>query len=104
MRRKKSGIAAGWSDPDDAPELTEEMLDRADFFDGDKLIKRGRGRPRVEKPKKQITLRLDADVIAALRKSGPGWTGRVNEVLSRSVKNGQFIKREAGQKATRKRA
>jgi uncharacterized protein (DUF4415 family) len=92
MRRKKSATATDSIDPDDAPELTEEMLDRADFYIGDKLIKRGRGRPRVEKPKEQITLRLDADVISAIRKSGPGWTGRVNEVLSRSVKTGQFAK------------
>ena len=33
-----------------------------------------------------------ADVISAIRKSGPGWTGRVNDVLSRSVKTGQFAK------------
>src|SRR3954447_17377576 len=92
MRRKKSGTATGWVDPDDAPELTEEMLDRADFYIGNKLIKRGRGRPRIEKPKEQITLRLDADVISAIRKSGPGWTGRAEDVLSRSVKTGQFAK------------
>ena len=92
MARKKNATATAWVDPDDAPELTEEMLDRADFYIGDKLIKRGRGRPRIEKPKEQITLRLDADVISAIRKSGPGWTGRVNDVLSRSVKTGQFAK------------
>lgn len=97
MPRKKSAIETAWVDPDDAPELTEEMLDRADFYIGDKLIKRGRGRPRVERPKEQVTLRLDADVLEAIRKSGPGWTGRVNDVLSQSVKTGQFAK-------TRKRA
>src|SRR5256714_11201200 len=92
MRRKKSATATDWVDPDDAPELTEEMLDRADFYIGNKLIKRGRGRPRIEKPKEQVTLRLDADVISAIRKSGPGWTGRGNDVLSRSVQTGQFAK------------
>lgn len=92
MPKKKNATATAWVDPDDAPELTEEMLDRADFYVGDKLIKRGRGRPRIEKPKEQITLRLDADVISAIRKSGPGWTGRVNDVLLRSVKTGQFAK------------
>jgi hypothetical protein len=39
MPRKKS--AKGWTDPDDAPELTEAMLDHADIYDGDKLIMRG---------------------------------------------------------------
>lgn len=92
MPKKKKDTARPWVDPDDAPELTEDWFERADFYDGDKLIKRGRGRPPLERPKEQVTLRLDADVIAAIRKSGPGWTGRVNDVLSRSVKTGQFAK------------
>ena len=36
------------------------------------------GRPRLERPKEPVKLRLDADVVAALRKSGPGWQTRVN--------------------------
>ena len=92
MPKKQKATGTPWVDPDDAPELTEDWFERADIYDGDKLIKRGRGRPRIEKPKEQITLRLDADVISAIRKSGPGWTGRVNDVLSRSVKTGQFAK------------
>jgi uncharacterized protein (DUF4415 family) len=90
MQKKKRSTGTAWADSDDAPELTDAMLDRADFYDGDRLIKRGRGRPRLERPKEQVTLRLDADVIAALRKSGPGWTGRVNDILSQSVKTGRF--------------
>lgn len=31
-----------WVDPDDAPELTDEMLDRAVFRHGDTIIRRGR--------------------------------------------------------------
>lgn len=97
MPKKKKTTGTSWVDPDDAPELSKDWFEHADIYDGDKLIKRGRGRPPLEKPKEQVTLRLDADVIAAIRKSGPGWTGRVNDVLSRSVKTGQFAK-------TRKRA
>ncbi|WP_292506536.1 BrnA antitoxin family protein [Methylobacterium sp.] len=66
---------------DDIPELTAEMMARADFHIGDKLIRRGRGRPRVASPKKQVTLRLDADVIERFRASGPGWQVRVNDIL-----------------------
>jgi uncharacterized protein (DUF4415 family) len=44
-------------------------------------IKRGRGRPRAEHPKEQVTMRLDADVIEGLRSSGPGWQVRVNALL-----------------------
>ena len=40
-----------------------------------------RGRPRLDNPKKQITLRLDADLIAHYRKTGRGWQTRINEAL-----------------------
>jgi uncharacterized protein (DUF4415 family) len=67
------------ADYDDIPELTDEMMERADLFVGDKLIRRGR--PRSEKPKKQVTLRLDADLLDGLRATGPGWQTRINDVL-----------------------
>lgn len=44
-----------------------------------------RGRPRLEKPKRQVTIRLDSDVIDRLRASGPGWQSRVNEILKKAV-------------------
>ena len=40
-----------------------------------------RGRPRLENPKKQITLRLDADIVEHFRKTGRGWQTRINEAL-----------------------
>ena len=96
------------SDPDDAPELTEEMLDRADFYRDGKLVKHGRGRPRLDAPKKQLTLRLDAVLVEALRASGKGWSGRVNEALIRSLKRGEIAGKVEGtrkaRKAARKRA
>lgn len=33
---------APWRDPDDSPEWTDEMFDRADVHQGDRLIRRGR--------------------------------------------------------------
>lgn len=30
-----------WQDPDDAPEITKEMLERADFYKNGKLVKKG---------------------------------------------------------------
>src|SRR5436305_13794896 len=92
MPKKKKTTGTSWIDPDDAPELTKDWFKHAYIYDGDKLIKRGRGRPPLEKPKEQVTLRLDADVIAAIRKTAPGGPGRINDVLSRSVKTGQFAK------------
>ena len=67
------------ADYDDIPELTDEMMERADLFIGDKLIRRGR--PKLEQPKKQVTLRLDADLLDGLRATGPGWQTRINDVL-----------------------
>jgi uncharacterized protein (DUF4415 family) len=44
---------------------------------------RRRGRPRLASPKRQVTLRLDADVIEGMRATGPGWQVRVNDTLRR---------------------
>jgi uncharacterized protein (DUF4415 family) len=68
---------------DEAPEWTDEMFDRAELRHGDKVIRRGR--PPLDAPKVQVTLRLDPDVLAALRATGAGWQSRVNQILRRSV-------------------
>jgi uncharacterized protein (DUF4415 family) len=33
-----------------------------------------------------VTLRLDADVVGAFKEDGPGWQGRINEELKKTVK------------------
>jgi uncharacterized protein (DUF4415 family) len=87
MTAKRAAIKQEWIDPDDMPEWTGEMLDRADLRDGDKVIRRGkRGRPPLEAAKAQITLRLDPDIIAHFRAGGPGWQSRINETLRRHVR------------------
>lgn len=40
-----------------------------------------RGRPPVEHPKEKVTVRLDADLLAELRASGPGWQTRLNDAI-----------------------
>ena len=72
-------------DPDDAPELTPGMLDQAEVFEGDRFIRRGRGRPKSDAPKETIAIRLDQDVLARLRASGPGWQSRINQMLRRDL-------------------
>jgi len=52
---------------DEAPELTEEMLDRADIRHGDRVVRRGR--PPLDNPKEAVKLRLDHDILAAYRKT-----------------------------------
>jgi uncharacterized protein (DUF4415 family) len=39
------------------------------------------GRPRADNPKQAVKLRIDADVLARFRESGPGWQTRINSIL-----------------------
>ena len=71
MRRKKESGASEWVDPVDALEITAEMMAGADLHHGDKLIRRGR--PPSAAPKQAVKLRLDADVLAHFRETGPSW-------------------------------
>ena len=86
MPRKPGSGELAWTDPDDAPELGEAFFTRADVLDGDRLV--SRGRPRLDKPKRQITLRLDADVVDGLRATGPGWQTRASAALAAWLASG----------------
>lgn len=72
-------------DPDEAPELTVDMLNKAEMFDGDKFVRRGRGRPLADVRKEKINVRLDPDVLERLRASGPGWQTRINDMLREAL-------------------
>ncbi len=96
MKKKKTGPHKqddeAIDDPD-SPELTPEMIRRMrpmrevypEFVKEIKLT-RSRGRPKLEYPKVQVTLQLDADVVGAFKEDGPGWQGRINEELKKTVK------------------
>lgn len=60
---------------EELPELDEAML-------AGSVVNRG-GRPRSSNPRKLITLRLPADVIARWRATGPGWQTRMAQRLER---------------------
>lgn len=49
-----------------------------------------RGRPKLEAPKVEVKIRLDAKIVEYLRGSGPGWQTRVNAVLGQLVTKGQI--------------
>ena len=70
---------------DDIPELTDGFFEKADFYIGDKLIRRGRGRPPLGVPKKLVSLRLDQEVIERFRAGGPGWQSRINAALRKHL-------------------
>jgi len=69
---------------DDAPELTAEWFARADLYESDKLVRRGR--PKGSGAKELVSLRLDKQAIAAFRRTGSGWQTRINDAVVRSAK------------------
>jgi uncharacterized protein (DUF4415 family) len=82
---------AARSDPDN-PELTDDFFARARRLSKSEVkriaavFRRGPGRPASERKKVSVTIRLDPDVLAALKAQGPGWQTRVNQLLARWVK------------------
>ena len=90
MPAKKPSTKPIWTDPDDAPALDEAFFERADRYAGAKL--RPRGRPKAAVTKEPVKIRLDADVLAALRESGEGWQTRINDTLRASLELGGKIK------------
>ncbi|HEX3944184.1 MAG TPA: BrnA antitoxin family protein [Rhizomicrobium sp.] len=43
------------------------------------------GRPPLERPKQQISLRLDPDVISAYRSTGAGWQKLMRDALAKAA-------------------
>ncbi len=39
------------------------------------------GRPAIDYPKKQVTLRLDPDILGAFKATGKGWQSSINNAL-----------------------
>ena len=76
MPMKKRTIKSKWIDPD---ELERDWFERAEIWEGNKLIRPGR--PRKAAPKEAVSLRLDPDVLEHFRASGPGWQSRINAAL-----------------------
>jgi uncharacterized protein (DUF4415 family) len=84
MTAKKRASKTGWTDPDDAPELPDEWFAKADLYMGEKLVRRG-GRPKKLAPKEAVNIRLDPDVLAYFRATGPGWQSRINAALRKAM-------------------
>ena len=91
-----------WSDPDDAPELTEEFFERGEWKIGDKVVSPGeakaafreavkRGRPEAAVKQVSTTIRLDADVLEAFKSTGHGWQRRINDVLREWLKESKSM-------------
>lgn len=84
-------IAAAESDPDNPP-LTDDQWRRMrpahelrpQLVAG--RLRRGRGRPRSDTTKQQVTLRIDRDVLEKFRSTGVGWQSRINAVLRKAAR------------------
>ena len=82
-----------WVDKDDAPELGAEFFRSAKRMVATKEVsetkfqatKKRMGRPAVEVKRPTLTMRIDVEILEALRSSGKGWQTRVNDILRREV-------------------
>ena len=76
MTGNKPSTAPGWTDPDDAPDLSSPEYQA-------KLAAAPvrRGRPKSASPKVRVGFRLSADLVERIRASGPGHNARVEKVL-----------------------
>ena len=98
--KAKTGFVEGrgyseedWEDVD-SPEMTDaelasmrparEVLPPEFFETIDRERAKRRGRPPAESPKRQVTLRLYADVVDSFRAEGAGWQSRINETLRKA--------------------
>ena len=92
MSAKRAKSASVFVDPDDAPEWTEDQLDRAEVAVSGEVVRSAQGtltkrpgRPRLASPKQVVSLRLEPDVIAAFKGTGAGWQKRMGDVLKKSA-------------------
>ncbi len=78
---------------DDNPEWTAEDFARArpasavlpELFGAQAARTMLRGRPKALVTKEPVKIRLDADVLSALRATGDGWQTRINDTLRASL-------------------
>ncbi len=92
MSKNIKPASENWIDPDDDDVVwTDEMFRKAAVYKGDTLIRpasgtlKSIGRPPKENPKKQVTLRLDPEVLERFRAMGKGWQSRINKALRESL-------------------
>ena len=76
-------------DPEDGPYDPNDP-EAVDAYWNSGTITRGPGRPLQAVTRTMISLRVDPDVVAALRASGRGWQTRVNALLREAVKKGKI--------------
>ena len=97
-------------DRDDGPRITADWAAKAELRNGDTIIREASPRVRIGRPpkleserKRQVTLRLDPELLESMRASGKGWQGRVEGIL-RSEYLGKKSRAETAKSLGRKLA
>ncbi len=83
MNAKRKNAAPSSLESDALPEITDAWIAGADMYDGDKLVRRGR--PKLANPRQLLSLRLQPQIIARWKATGPGWQTRMAEALEKSA-------------------
>ena len=83
MSAKRKNSVRTSPEVDDPPEITGAWIEGAALYKGKRLIRRGR--PKLEKPRQLLSLRLPPNVLASWKATGPGWQTRMVEVLECSA-------------------
>jgi uncharacterized protein (DUF4415 family) len=76
-----------WNDVDSPDATDEELAQAKSFSDAFPALagKIRRGRPLLDAPKVAVSMRLDPDLLDALKAGGKGWQSRVNAILREAV-------------------
>jgi len=82
--KKADAYVLGPKDYEEIPEVTEEDFARGQWHIGGVPVQRGR--PKSKSPKRAVSVRLDADVLAHFRRTGAGWQSRINATLRKAAK------------------
>ncbi|MEI9995711.1 MAG: BrnA antitoxin family protein [Rhizomicrobium sp.] len=94
MERKKNWPPKYGVPDEDSPEWTEEDFRLArpvrevmpELIEAAARLRKRLGRPKLERPKEHVTLRLDPVIVDSFKEDGPGWQGRINDALLKVVK------------------
>lgn len=83
MNAKRKNSDPTSHDPEAPPEITDAWVSEADLYHGEKLVRRGR--PKLQRPRQLLSLRLPPKVIERWRATGPGWQTRMAEALEKAA-------------------
>lgn len=81
-----------WVDPDDAPELTPDFFEQGEWQIGAQPVSPqagaaalrealAQGSAQAPSAQQALTVRFDAEVVAAFKATGQGWQARMNDAL-----------------------